>query len=171
VENDEEGTLIEHATQEKIEEAISNNIHQKCFFLAEAAPACNGRLRGIFGYNAATVTAKQKLNGKYTYPDDFDKATREICEECARIRLKVPKDSINLSINSTDWKMQWRGKCKATSSSESGLHFGHYISGCSSEQISHFHALKSTLLLKKGSFSTGGREVCRLCWKSCSDAH
>jgi hypothetical protein len=92
VENEEEGTLIEHATQETVEDAIFNNIHRKRFFLAEAAPACNGRLRGLFGNNAATVTAKRILNGTYTYPDEFDKATREICEECARIRLKVPKN-------------------------------------------------------------------------------
>ena len=39
--NEEEGTLIEHATQEMIEDAIFNNIHRKRFFLAEAAPSCN----------------------------------------------------------------------------------------------------------------------------------
>lgn len=39
--NEEEGTLIEHATQETIEDAIFNNIHRKRFFLAEAAPSCN----------------------------------------------------------------------------------------------------------------------------------
>ena len=107
VENEEEGSLVEHVTRESIEEAIFNNIHRKRFFLAEAAPACNGRLRGLFGYNAATVTAERILNGTYKYPDDFDRATREICEECASIRLKVPKDSIDLTINSKDWKMQW----------------------------------------------------------------
>ncbi len=141
---------MEHVTRETIEEAIFNNIHRKCFFLAEAAPACNGRLRGLFGYNAATVTAERILNGDYIYPDNFDKATKEICEECARIRLKVPKNSINLTINSDDWKGQWRGRREATSSSESGLHFGHYISGCALEQISHLHALKSTLVIKNG---------------------
>jgi hypothetical protein len=150
VENEDESTLVEHVTRESIEEAIFNNIHRKRFFLAEAAPACNGRLRGLFGYNAATVTAERILNGDYNYPDDFDKATKEICEECARIRLKVPKNSINLTINSDDWKWQWQGRREATSSSESGLHFGHYISGCASEQISHLHALKSTLVIKNG---------------------
>ncbi len=33
------------------------------------------------------------------------------------------------------------------SSSESGLHFGHYIAGCASEQVAHLHALKSTLVV------------------------
>ena len=90
---------------------------RKRFFLAETAPACNRRLRGLFGYNAATVTAERILNGTYKYPDDFDRATREICEESASVRLKVPRDSINLTINSKDWKMQWRGRRETTSSS------------------------------------------------------
>lgn len=119
VENDKEGTLTEHTTQASVEEAIFNNIHRKRFTLAEAAPACNGRLRGLFGYNAATVTAERILNGSYTYPIEFDTATKEICEECARIRLKVPKDSVNLSISSNEWKSQWKGRRVTTSSSES----------------------------------------------------
>ena len=109
VENDAEGTLTEFITKEAVEEAIFNNIHRMRFYLAEAAPACNGRLRGLFGYNAATVTAERILNGTYDYPDDFDQATRDICEECAIIRLKVPKDSMNLTITSNDWVRQWKG--------------------------------------------------------------
>jgi hypothetical protein len=150
VEDDAEGTLMEFTTKEAVEEAIFNNIHRKRFYLAETAPACNGRLRGLFGYNAATVTAERILNGSYEYPDDFDQATREICEECAKIRLKIPKDSMNLSITSDDWMRQWKGRREATSSSESGLHFGHYIAGCASEQVAHLHALKSTLVINNG---------------------
>ncbi len=43
-----------------------------------------------------------------------------------------------------------------TSSSESGLHFGHYKAGSHSQTISHFHALKATLLMKRASYWTGG---------------
>jgi hypothetical protein len=145
-----EGTLLEFVTKEAVEEAIFNNIHRKQFYLAETAPACNGRLRGLFGYNAATVTAERILNGSYEYPEDFDQATREICEECAKIRLKIPKDSMNLTITSKDWMQQWKGRRETTSSSESGLHFGHYIAGGTSEQVAHLHALKSTLVINNG---------------------
>jgi hypothetical protein len=102
VENEEEGALTEHITQELVKEAIFNNIHQKRFFLVEAAPACNGHLQGLFGYNVATATAERILNGTYTYPNDFDNVTKEICKECAWIRLKVPKDSLDLTITSKD---------------------------------------------------------------------
>ncbi len=37
-----------------------------------------------------------------------------------------------------------------TSSSQSGLHFGHYIAGADCDYISQFHALRVKLILKKG---------------------
>ncbi len=84
------------------------------------------------------------------YPPDFDQATKEICEECARIRVMIPQDSLDTLITKEDWQCQWRGRRELTSSSESGLHFGHYIAGISSDHISYFHALKATLVLRRG---------------------
>ncbi len=62
----------------------------------------------------------------------------------------IPKDSINLDISKNDWKKQWQGRWESTTSSESGLHFGHYIAGCQSDYIAYFHALKATLVVKRG---------------------
>jgi hypothetical protein len=104
VEDKEQGTLTEHLTQELVQKAIFDNIHRKRLFLAEAAPACNGLLRGLFGYNAVMVTAQRILNGTYSYPEEFNQATEEICRECACIRLMLPKDSMKLSITKEDWK-------------------------------------------------------------------
>jgi hypothetical protein len=150
IENKESGTLTEHVTQELVQQAIFDNIHRKQFFLAEAALACNGQLRGLFGYNATTITAERILAGTYNYPDDFNQATREICEECAWIGLMVPKDSLDLSITRHDWRRRWKGRQESASSSEYGLHFGHYIAGCNSNYIAHFHALKATLIINRG---------------------
>jgi hypothetical protein len=58
LEDEEQGTLIEHTTQELVQEAIFDNIHQKGFLLAEATPACNRPLQGLFGYNALTIMAQ-----------------------------------------------------------------------------------------------------------------
>lgn len=151
VENDKNETLTEHVTQESVQEAVFNNIHRKRFYLAEGAPACNERLRGLFQYNATTVTAQQILQGQYVYPADFEQATRDICEECARIKKSgIKKDSMRTVITKEDWKKQWRGRQESTSSLESGLHFGHYIAGCQSDHIAYFHALKATLVVKRG---------------------
>jgi hypothetical protein len=129
---------------------IFDNIHRKRFFLAEAAPPCNGPLQGLFGYKAHMITAQRILNGTYTFPEDFDQATTEICKECTHITLMVPKDSLNITITKDNWKRQWKGQRESTSSLESGLHFGHYIAGCNSDHIAYFYALKSTLVIKRG---------------------
>jgi hypothetical protein len=47
-------------------------------------------------------------------------------------------------------RSQWRGKRESMSSSESGLHFGHYIAGLQSDHLSYFHALKATLIIWRG---------------------
>ncbi len=62
----------------------------------------------------------------------------------------IPKDSMNLDISKNDWKKQWKGRQESTAYSESGLHFGHYISGCQSDHIAYFHARKATLVVKRG---------------------
>jgi hypothetical protein len=56
---------------------------------------------------------------------------------------------MNILLPKEDWRHQWRGMCKSTLSSESGLHFGHYL-GVESDYISHFHALKASLIIKRG---------------------
>jgi hypothetical protein len=106
--------LTEHVTQESVQKAIFDNICRRHFFLAEAAPACNEPLQGLFGYNANMITAQCILNETYTFPEDFDQATKKICKECVRIRLMVPKDSLNITITKDDWKWQWNGRQEST---------------------------------------------------------
>jgi hypothetical protein len=96
VENEEHGTLTKYLTQESVQEAIFDNINWKRFFLVEATPACNGPLHKLFNYDAVTITAQQILEGTYNYPKDFDQATKEICQECARI-IEPKKVGIKLN--------------------------------------------------------------------------
>lgn len=49
-----------------------------------------------------------------------------------------------------DWKTYWTKASETTSSSESGLHFGHYKAACSSEYLNHFHAAKATTAVSLG---------------------
>ncbi len=73
------------------------------FRLAEAAPLCSDpMLREAFGYNLATNTADAIMAKTYVYPPNFDQATREICEECSRIHLMMPKDSVGTHLSKED---------------------------------------------------------------------
>ena len=74
--------------------------------------------------------------------------THDLAMECARIQEQIPANSVDISISQQDWQQQWQKVKERTSSSESGIHFGHYKAGAKSDTISAFHALKSTLSLR-----------------------
>ncbi len=82
-----DGNAIEYIGQTAVEQAIWNGIHHKHFHIAEQAPICQGPMRAAFGYLATTIAACQVLAGTYNYPPEFDQATKELCEFCARIKL------------------------------------------------------------------------------------
>ena len=46
--------------------------------------------------------------------------------------------------------MHWKKAKEETSSSYSGLHFGHYKAGTALAYISHFYAVKATLIMHHG---------------------
>ena len=130
------GQVTEHSTQAGVEKAIWDEIHGKRFFLAEQAPICQGRLRGDFGYLAVTPTATKVLNGTYVYPAGFDQSTKDLLQECARIRLQVPANSVDTRINTSQWQNRWKKTKEKTSSSISGLHASICQSRSSSIDIS-----------------------------------
>jgi len=144
------GGVLEFDTEEAVQEAIFNEVHRKRHNLAEEAPICQGALRGQFGYTATSPTAQSVLDGTYKFPSEMDAATRELFDEIAHIRGMVPSDSVNGLISRERWQQRWKKVKEDTSSSQSGLHFGHYIAGTDCNDISQFHALRVLLTLKKG---------------------
>ncbi len=88
--------------------------------------------------------------GRHDYPDDFNQATKELYKECALIQKIIPKNLVIIKITKEDIRAHWKHAKEETSLSCSGLHFGHYIAGIESDYVSHFHALKATLLLHHG---------------------
>ena len=145
-----DGEVEEFQGQSAVEKAIFDGIHNERFYLAEQAPICKGSMREAFGYLATTITARQVLAGTYSYPEGFEQATRELCEACAEIRLGVPSRSVETKISHADWSARWATSKEKISSSESGLHFGHYKAAARSPIASHLHALKTSLALKRG---------------------
>jgi hypothetical protein len=78
---------------------------------------------------------------------DSDIATKELFNKIAAIRKKIPKDSVSSVITPVQCIWYWAIANEENSSSESGLHFGHYIVGSKSEIIAHFHTAGVTVVL------------------------
>ena len=146
---DTERGVLDFDTEEAVQEAIFNEVHQKRYNLAKKAPICQGALRGQFGYKATSPTARSVLDGTYEFPPEMDAATRELFEEIVHIRGMMPLDSVNGLISLECWQQQWKKVKEDMSSSQSGLHFGHSIADTDCDYISQLGALQVLLALKK----------------------
>ncbi len=146
------GEILEYNTQEEVEDIIWSNVHQKRFYLAEEAPIiCQSPLRDEFGYLANTEAARAVLRGTYVPTSEIDTATMELFSSIAEIRSTVPKDYVSSLVTAGDWARHWsRSVREETSSSPSGLHFGHQIASTRSPLLSHTHALQCSILLCHG---------------------
>ena len=71
-------------------------------------------------------------------------------EECTRMRLIIPARSGNTNLKRHGWQKRWLEAKEKTLSSISGLHFSHNQAGAGSALISHVHAFKTSMALRKG---------------------
>jgi hypothetical protein len=76
-----------------------------------------------------------------------DTATKELFDKIATIRKIIPKDLVSSVNPPVQWKRYWAIANKETSSSESGLHVGHYIVGGKSDIITHYRTARVTVVL------------------------
>jgi hypothetical protein len=141
------GILSESSTKETVKDAIFCEVHNKQYTQAKEAPICSGKLFDDFGYVANTPASKAVLDGTYQPPPNSDQAMAELFDEITAIRRIVPKDLASPVILPEQWKWYWAVVNEETSLSESGLHFGHYIIGCKSEIVAHYHAAQVSVVL------------------------
>jgi hypothetical protein len=141
------GAIMEQKTQDAVEHSIFSMVHDKQYTLAGEVPICNGTPFQDFGYLANMPALRAVLAGTYVPLADSDQATAKIFAEIATIHAIIPWDLVSINITPDQWKQYWKVVNKETSSSESGLHFGHYKVGCKSNIISHYHAARVTVML------------------------
>ncbi len=138
---------MECMTQETVKQMIFLEIHEKRYTLAGEAPICNGDLFQEFSYTATTPALCTVLDGMYIAPSNSDAATLELFAEIAHIRRLVPTSSVSIIITPKQWEQYWQVVNEEISSSESCIHFGHYIVGSKSDIISHYHTTRVTVTL------------------------
>ncbi len=94
-----------------------------------------------------TPASRAVLDGTYVAPPNSDSATMELFAEITAIHCLVPANSVSAAITPEQWKQYLRVIHEEILSSESGIHFGHYIVGCGLDIISHYHASRVTVTL------------------------
>mmetsp|Transcript_22101 Transcript_22101/g.45348 ORF Transcript_22101/g.45348 Transcript_22101/m.45348 type:complete len:225 (-) Transcript_22101:593-1267(-) len=136
--------------------AIFVEVHNKRYVLAAEAPICKEPLLGEFGQFSLRPAAAQVLAGTYNYVS-VDQATADKFASATDIRSLIPENSVSTTVMPGDWRYYWQNAKENTSSSESGLHFGHYKAITTSTYLTHFHAAKTTVALHLGTSVDRGR--------------
>jgi hypothetical protein len=107
------------------------------------------------GYMGTTKAARQILEGTYEPPPGVDDLTRQFFAELQATAPLDPANRISCEITRQDFQHHWRRSRERTSSSVSGLHYGHYKAASHSELLSEIHALMTELAV------TGGTPLAR----------
>ncbi len=141
---------MEVTTEEAVTEVIISEVYNKRYVMANCAPICQDPFLRDFGHMSVTGTAPQAvLDGRYQHPL-LDESSTDLFHEIAAIRSIIPANSISTTLTRQEWQSYWKKADKRTSSSESGIHFGHYKAATSCDYISHYHAAKATVVLTLG---------------------
>jgi hypothetical protein len=139
--------IMEHTTQDTVEQIIFSEIHKKHFALTGEAPICNRELIRDFGYTANTPALRAVLHCTYAAPTTSDDTTKELFAEIAAIQRLVPESLVSIIITPEQYKQYWKVVNEETLSSELGLLIGHSIVASKSDIISHYHASRVTVIL------------------------
>ncbi len=95
--------------------------------------------------------AKAKITGTYDIPSILDPATAMILKEIGKLGIKIVNgDSNEIIITPEDFKRFWKKVNEFTSSSMSGVHYGHYKAAIQDPQSTNVLALQLTIIARSG---------------------
>ena len=147
--------VVDGVTMELTEkEAMNTEIQQvteKRFLLAHSANVTGTSLVEKLGYLSDTEFAEEFLSGNTPVPDDVDDTTTMVLNEIARLGLEMrTSKGTEFVITAAQFKWYWRQVKERTSSSVSGVHFGHYKAAIQSDKVSAFLSQKITVIARCG---------------------
>jgi hypothetical protein len=98
---------------------------------------------GPFAIN--TVAARAILQGDYVVPAETDDYRREFLQRIQASAPLDPQERLSCEITKEDFQRYWKKPKEQTSSSISGLHYGHYKAAAMDDTLSEIHMLMTEL--------------------------
>ena len=144
------GEVKEYIMQEDVEQAIQRECEIR-FTLAHSAPIMKSLLGERLRYLSDESLAKSIIMGTYEIPSDLDPATKLILEEIGNLGIKIVNgEESEIVITPEEFKRFWRKVNEFTSSSMSGVHYGHYKAAIQDDMITEALALQLTVVARSG---------------------
>jgi len=144
------GEIKEYTVQEDVEQAIQRECEVR-FSLAHSAPIMNSLLGEKLRYLSVESLANAIIKGAYEIPTDLDPATAMILKEIGKLGMKIVNGENNeMIITPEDFKQFWKKVNEFTSSSMSGVNYGHYKAVIQDPQSTNVLALQLTVIARSG---------------------
>jgi len=145
----EERMTVQHMDRTTVEAKIMQN-NEKCFSLTENSPPMIEPLQSKLGFLADTDAARCILNGTYVCPPGVGECTKEFLQSLKVLEPRELEDLIPMTVSKEDYQRHWRRSREKTSSSMSGLHFGHWKAAAESDLLSEIHAMFTKIMVSTG---------------------
>jgi hypothetical protein len=138
----------------EVQEDVKNAILQECkiqFSLAHSAPIMTTLLGKQLQYLFDESLAQAIITGTYKIPSDIDPATKLILEEIGKLGVKlVNEEGTEIIITPEDFQRFWNRVGEFTSSSMSGVHYGHYKAASQCDIRTKILAQQLTVVARSG---------------------
>ena len=147
------GEWVERESTEDVETGIMLELTKR-FRLTESTPLMTGQLCTDLGFLAITDQADAILNGTYQAPEGTHPGTIAMLQRISEVAATLRHRPVQVTISKEDFKKYWRGSKETTSSSYSGLHFGHSKAAASDDWLTENHAMFIQLICQTGTHLT-----------------
>ena len=129
---------------------MENAIQRECnnrFSLAHSAPIMSSLLGERLRYLKDKELARSIIAGTYDIPTNLDEATTLILKEIGKMGLKIVNgEGKEIIITLEEFIQYWKNVGEFTSSSSSGVHYGHYKAAIQDPLSTGILALQLTVI-------------------------
>ncbi|KAL3795486.1 hypothetical protein ACHAWO_001838 [Cyclotella atomus] len=150
VEREIDGEIFEFTEEQDLIDNIMEELQDR-FSGAEDDPISNCSIRDELGDFGFTELGLKIIAGDFEAPEDMRESTSRLLAAIGKVGREHKDDNIDVAMSPSNYTTTWGRATERTSSSISGLHFGHHIALSKSKLLSRSMATKLNLHAKWGS--------------------
>ena len=145
-----DGVITTHTTEATVVPVVMQFCNKK-FMLTHDTPLMDGSdISNDIGFDGSSPACAQIRAGTYTFPASTDTHTKTLLTLIGTVTRRLNFKLVRHSITVDDFIEYWKGSREKTSSSYSGLHFGHWKAASWNKFTASIHAKSIELAFRAG---------------------